>query len=99
MKSFTTLSTASSSPLKKRGHSPKAVIGATMGRSVSSASTVSRKKDATKDFKHNVPFAERQAKSKVAAREILKSGAKMEFRDYAHKTDSLINKSIADLEK
>lgn len=46
-----------------------------------------------------IPFSQRQAKSEVAAREMLKKGKEHNFRKFEHHTDNLIHESLSNLKR
>jgi len=48
---------------------------------------------------NNIPYAQRQSRSEVAAKESIRKGKALHFRHYEKKSDSMINESIASFEK
>lgn len=98
----------SGSPVKKAGTSGKTIssnsgkIGGgkysstggttTTGRTGSSGSVITSDKNTTN-------FTQRQAKSAVAVKEILKKGKKYHFRHLENRSDQLLNETISKYEQ
>lgn len=85
------------SPTKGGDKSPNKVQ---LGRDTYFTKTVEIKTNANKAaIGRDILFSQRQAKSKVLVRETVKTGLKLTFRNYAHRTDTLIKESLADIDK